>query len=137
MPQVIHALQEVGFTVYFVHSNGQGPCSASQQLGKNYSHNLLFISAMHPFKIRGRFLFCKDQVRTQSDSGGRLGQSSRPPEWFSWCISGTSHIPLIPSFLQAPADPPGSSQETSWEARSSTWASQAQLGSGAFILLLH
>lgn len=88
--------RRLGLLYLFVHSNGQCPCSASRQLGKDYSQNLLFISALHPFKIRGRFLFCKDQVRTQSDSGGWLGQSSRPPEWFSWCISGTSHISLIP-----------------------------------------
>lgn len=63
---------------------------------------LSFPTAMHPFKRRGKFSFCKDQARTQSDSGGWLGQSSRPPEWFCWCISEPSPIPLIPSSLQAP-----------------------------------
>lgn len=77
---------------------------------------------MHPLKRRGRFFFCKDQVRTQSDSGGWLGQSSRAPEWFCWCLSQTSHISLIPSLLQAPLSTSTatwqSSQETNWEGQS-------------------
>lgn len=99
------------------------------------SHNFLLISAMHSFKTRGRFLFCscaKDQVRTQSDSRGWLGQSSRPPEWFSWCISMTSHIsllPHIPSLLQAmlsaPAEHLAAHRRRAGRARAS-WQGQIQ-----------
>lgn len=125
---VPRALQEVGFTVSFVHSNGQYPWSASQQQGKNLSHNFLLISAMHPFKTRGRFLFCscaqrsgENTVRQQGLAGSEL-QTTRVVLLVH--LHDQPHFPPAPHPLIAAGNAlststaPGSSQEMSWEGQS-------------------
>lgn len=142
------ALQELGFIVPFVHSNGQYSCSAFQQSGKNWSHNLLFVSVVHPFKVRGRFLFLQvcTKIRWEHSQTVRAGWN-RAADHQSCSPGASPRAATFPSLLQTllststatwqltgdklgGPEPPG-------KATSSTWASQAQLGSGVFILLLH
>lgn len=122
------ALQKVGFTVSFVHSNGQYPCSASQQEGKNLSHNFLLISAMHPFKTRGRFLFCSCAQRSGENTVRQQGLAGS--ELQTTCVVLLVHLHDQPHFPPAPhpliaagnalstSTAPGSSQEMSWEGQS-------------------
>lgn len=110
MPQVIHAaqsLQEVGFTQYFVLSNGQCPCSASQQ-------------PCIPLKEEASSPFAKTR-REHSQTAG-AGWDRAPGHQSGSAGASLSPAPFPSSphrcrHRSAPAQPPGSSQETSWEGQ--------------------